>query len=121
MLGFGQPTPAMAQQISSSTIEFGSTTAELIIDAYAVKEGILADPLVKTLACESGLRADAKGDFSTTTNTYTSFGVAQIHLVAHPDITKEEALDPFFAIGWAAHQFKLGNQHLWTCARELGY
>lgn len=53
------------------------------------------------------------GDFS------TSFGIAQIHLPVHPEITKEEALNPFFSIDWAAREFAAGRANEWTCFRQL--
>jgi hypothetical protein len=40
------------------------------------------------------MRAHAVGD-----GGKKSFGVAQIHLAAHPDISKARAEIPFFAIG----------------------
>ncbi len=110
-LGFLVPTPALAQSIVP--VQYSSTTAPLIIEAYAVHYGIQAEPLQKTLMCESKLRASAVGDYG------TSYGVAQIHLPAHTDITKEQALDPLFAIDWAAKQFSLGKQNMWSCYKTL--
>jgi hypothetical protein len=103
----------MAQEINQFNIEYTASTSELIVDAYAAHEGIPAQELYDTLDCESGMRANAIGDQG------TSYGVAQIHLASHSGITKAQALDPFFAIGWAAHQFKLGHQREWTCWRDI--
>jgi hypothetical protein len=66
-----------------------------------------------TLKCESKLNPAAVGDYG------TSFGVAQIHLPAHPDITRAEALDPFFSINYAAREFAGGNASMWSCYRKL--
>lgn len=44
-----------------------------------------------------------------------SFGLAQIHLPAHPDITKEQATDPYFAIDWLISEWKEGRQWQWSC------
>lgn len=49
-----------------------------------------------------------------------SWGLAQIYLPAHQDVTREQALDPRFALQWMAKEFSKGNQHLWSCARSLG-
>lgn len=78
-----------------------------------MRYGISASPLIATLRCESGFDDKTIGDFG------TSYGVAQIHLPAHPDISKEEALNPFFAIDWAAQQFAVGHQYLWSCYKKL--
>lgn len=111
-LGFGQTTPALAQTLPP--VVYSTTTAVDIITAYAAHYGIPAQPLIDTLYCESDFNPDAVGDND------TSFGVAQIHLPAHPEITKAEALDPLWAINWAAAQFAAGREHEWTCYNELG-
>lgn len=112
-LGFGAAQPAIAEQISSTTVVYSTSTAELIIEAYAAHYGIPARPLVDTLRCESDFDSDAVGDGG------SSFGVAQIHLPAHPDISASDARDPFFSIDYAARQFAAGNADEWTCYREL--
>lgn len=43
-----------------------------------------------------------------------SWGPAQIHLPAHPDITKEEASDPDFALNFMAEHLSKG-QDKWSC------
>lgn len=96
-----------------SPLPYTVENAPVIIEAYAVRYGIEAAPLVATLSCESHMRADAVGDKG------QSFGLAQIHLPAHKDITKEEALNPFFAIDWSAREFSLGHQSLWSCYKKL--
>lgn len=71
--------------------------------------------VVNTIKCESGFNKDAVGDNG------TSFGLVQIHLPAHPYVTKEEATDPQFALDFIIDAFKNGQQKMWTCARILGY
>lgn len=114
---FGSPTPAIAAELPVPI--FASSTAESIILAEAIHYGVNGNDLLKTLQCESGLNENAQGDYSSTTKSYTSFGIAQIHLSAHQEVTKKEALDPMWSIGWAAYQFSVGNADLWTCHREL--
>lgn len=48
-----------------------------------------------------------------------SFGLAMIHLPAHPDITKEQATNAEFALEWMAQEFEAGRQSQWTCYRTL--
>jgi len=48
-----------------------------------------------------------------------SWGVCQIHLPSHPNISKEEALNPYFCMRWTAEQFRQGNAHMWTVYRNL--
>lgn len=44
-----------------------------------------------------------------------SFGPAQIHLPAHPTISKEEASDPDFAIDFMAKKISEGKESWWMC------
>lgn len=110
-LGFGTPTPALAQQLPQ--VIYSTSTAEAIITSYAIHYGIPADPLIRTLKCESDFNSQAIGDFG------TSFGISQIHLSAHPEITKAQALDPLWSINWSAKQFALGNARIWSCYRQV--
>lgn len=110
-LGFGTPSKASADTITP--LQYSTTTAPLIIEAYAVRYGIPAAPIIKTLQCESQFDSQAIGDHG------TSFGVAQIHLSDHPGVTKEEALNPYFAIDWTVRQFRDGNASWWSCYRKM--
>jgi len=65
------------------------------------------------IRCESEFNPNAVGDNG------TSYGLAQIHLPAHPSVSKEEALDPKFAVGWMVQAFKEGKGSMWTCYRKL--
>ena len=88
-----------------------------LIHESAVKWGVDEQILRKTLYCESRLKPDAIGDGG------NSYGVAQIHLPSHQNkdewITKEQALDPKWAIDWTARQFSMKRQNMWTCYRLL--
>lgn len=103
----------MAQTIAQSPLVFSTTTAPAILEAYAAHYGIDSKTFVATAECESSFNANAVGDHD------SSFGIFQIHLPAHPDITQAEAEDPFWATNWAAQQFAAGKQNEWTCFREL--
>lgn len=102
--------------ISIPSIVIGSAlpASDLIYQA-SEKYGIDQDVLYNVLYCESTLNPNAQGDWSTTTKSYTSFGIAQIHLPSHPEITKDQALDPVFAIDWTAKQMSEGRSWQWTC------
>lgn len=87
--------------------------AERAIAAAERKYGLEPNILARTLWCESSYRPDAIGDGG------TSYGIAQIHLPAHPQVTPEEALDPEWAVEWAAQAFANGQARMWTCFRQL--
>ena len=94
-------------------VVYSTSTAPAIIEAYAIHYGIPAQPLIDTLACESRFNPDSIGDKG------TSFGLAQIHLPAHPEITRQEALDPLWSIDWAAKQFSEGHASMWSCFNKI--
>lgn len=89
------------------------TDIERLIRNYASFYEIDHNQLYKTLWCESRFNPNAIGDHG------NSYGIAQIHLPSHPDITKTQALDPRFAIEWTSQQFKAGRAYMWTCHRNL--
>lgn len=115
LLGFPQNPASLTVPIAEAAEyvpDFTSTTTTAAyIRLEAQKWHVEGDYLLKTLECESGLNPNAVGDNG------TSFGIAQIHLSAHPDISKTQALDPEFAVDYAAQQFALGHSSMWTCAR----
>lgn len=45
-----------------------------------------------------------------------SWGLAQIHLPSHPNITKEQATDPDFALNYIAEH--LGRDDNWSCYKR---
>lgn len=103
------PQVMVAEMTPEDYRAYASTTAE--------RYGIDPVPFVGTLAHESDYVSDAAGDFDASTKEYTSFGCAQIHLVAHPDVTKTQAQDCIWSIEWTAKQFAKGNQKMWTAWR----
>jgi len=112
---FGSPNQALASQLETPI--YASSTAEHIILATAIHYGIYGHEFLETARCESGLRADAKGDL--VQGKPTSFGVFQINETYHPYLTREQMLDPMFNIQWAAQQFKKGKQSMWSCYKKL--
>ena len=74
------------------------------------KQAGLSVSLVTAIAeCESGFDKDIVGDHG------NSYGVFQIHLPSHPNITKAQALDPIWATAWAIEKMKSGKWKMWSC------
>lgn len=48
-----------------------------------------------------------------------SWGVCQIDLDYHPEITKAEATDPVFCLDWSAQQWSAGHAASWSAWREF--
>lgn len=48
-----------------------------------------------------------------------SFGLVQIHLPAHPSVTKEQAVDPHFAVDFLAKNMSAGRASMWSCYKTI--
>lgn len=86
----------------------------------AEEYGVSGEEMWNTILCESNgsttiqskhIRPDGSRELS--------FGLVQIHLPAHPNVSYEEAIDPQFSIRFMAENFAKGKQRMWTCWREL--
>lgn len=96
------------------TSPLSTSTVKILIDRYSSYYGLSDEKtslLERVLWCESRYNTEAVGDQG------LSLGVAQIHLPAHPAITRQQALDPRFAIDWAARQFSLNKENMWSCTK----
>lgn len=69
--------------------------------------------MTNVIFCESSNNPKAIGDGG------TSFGLSQIHLPAHPHITKEQAFKPEYAIEFMAKEMSKGNAWKWSCWKKL--
>ena len=78
----------------------------------ATEQGLDVDKFTGTLNCESQFNPEAVGDHG------TSLGIAQIHLPAHPDVSRENAFDGIWSINWAAHHFSY-EPNIWSCYNNL--
>lgn len=96
---------------------------EAFVRQTAIDEGIPVYSFVETLRNESM-------DFTALGQSYVpskngpngredSWGVCQIHLPSHPDITKNQATDVKWCVKWSAKEFKQGRASQWTEFRKL--
>ncbi len=69
----------------------------------------LGDTLILLANCESTLNPNAMGDDA------NSFGLYQIFLKWHTDVTREQALEIDFATRWTAQKIREGEGHIWSC------
>lgn len=109
-------TPPETQYTPRSE-EFGSESdLRAYTLAMAEKYGVSYHEMSTTILGESGWNPNAANP---TDSDGGSWGIAQINIGrdAHPDITKEEALNPYFAIDFMAREFSKGNAWKWTCWR----
>ncbi len=88
-------------------------TTQALISLKSEKWGADANIMARVIQCESQGNQYAVGDNG------TSFGLVQIHLPAHPNITKEQAFDKEFSIDYLAQALSRGKGDMWTCYRLL--
>ena len=79
-------------------------------EKYHVKES----EMQRVIDCESGGSTTIQSHWMKHGKRENSWGIVQINLDAH-DVTKEQALDPQFAIDFLAKGLKEGNGKLWSC------
>ena len=84
-----------------------------LIYEKAALYGASSTVMYEVVKGESGFQTCIPGD------NHQSWGLVQIHLPSHPEITKEMACDPDFALDFLAKQLAQGNGRLWTVWRGL--
>lgn len=86
------------------------TTDDLktIATADAVRYGLNTEHFLKVVNCESGWNPSV-------VNSIGATGIVQILPRAHPDITREQMLDPIWSLNFAAEQWSLNHQTMWEC------
>jgi hypothetical protein len=78
-------------------------TVKEIIGLYA--SGKKADQMLKTIYCESGYK-NIQSNIVSKGERENSWGLAQINLKWNPQVEKEQALDPHFAIKWMSDNWE---------------
>lgn len=84
----------------------------------ALEANLSPGKVIQVINCETGGTWDPKIQSKAKYKNgkqEQSFGLAQIHLPAHPKISYEQATDPYFAIDFLISSWKDGNQEWWTC------
>jgi hypothetical protein len=97
---YGPPTPLTKDEMRD------------LIRKVAEEEGYdRVDYAISIATCESGLNQWAKSKTG-------DYGLWQIHLKAHPDVTLEQAYDPLWSSRWSIRALKAGSR-AWTCQRRV--
>jgi len=110
---------------ASQKVEVVDMSVSAIIKRSATKYGVSEATMRRVVECESKFHETTqsrnqykhdhpewgvkKGDYE------KSFGLVQIHLPHHPNITYEQAIDPEFAADFLAKNLSEGRGKLWSC------
>lgn len=98
IIKYEAPTIPVAE---AKTYELGDEIPEEVIDNLIARHatGLKAYQMKRTLWCESRFY-NIQSNIVRRGVREESYGIAQIHLPSHPSISKEQALDPEFAISF---------------------
>lgn len=100
-----------ARSAQAEMLESKAQIQDFIIET-AIKLDVDVQTALSVAHCESRFNPNAVGDKG------TSFGIYQIHLPAHPSVSKEEALDPSFNIRWALGKMSRNGWKMWSCYKQ---
>lgn len=101
---------------------YSTTSPEVAIVYWANVYKVNAQEMFNVARCESNFDPTVQSKFyDKKGKRERSFGVAQINLDAHPDITEEQAKMPQWSLSWMAQQFARGDigKEQWTCYRDI--
>lgn len=114
--------PAMVRSMAALALLMGSALDHNQVTEkiayYADLHQVSYEEMYVTIECESSFQTSEQSQVKVPTGPNgreDSWGIVQINLPWHPEITKEQALDPDFSINYMAKQFALGHQSWWSC------
>lgn len=111
---------AQLPQAATSTLPIQVISIDDLIHQTVTKYGLNYQHFYATLDCESEGFKDVAiqsqvPDRSSPNGLEQSYGISQVFLPEHPDITKEQAIDPVWAINYAGELFSEGKEHQLHC------
>jgi hypothetical protein len=118
----------VAWEVKAETLTNSKDNIVKLINKYADQYGVSRTLMYNIIECETAhtfdpnIQSGLKYKFSDSRRGIIigqqekSWGLAQIHLPDHPQVTIEQAKDPEFAIKFMAENLSEGR-HLWYCER----
>jgi hypothetical protein len=95
-------------------------TISELVNTYSKEYGISSDLVMDVMRCENrSMNPTLQSQIVKNGVQEQSFGLAQINLPSHPDISLSQATDPNFSIKYMVSQIAAGKGYQWTCYRIL--
>ncbi len=119
-----QPVPIIEQAKEESVIiktEYSKEDIYEIVKSSSATYGYKSEDVMKLISCETGNTFDTNLQ-SRVIQPYgreLSFGLAQIHIPSHPDITVSQAKNPYFAIEFIGKHWDERHQMWLICTKKL--
>lgn len=127
-----KPATLVAEDVIPSPclhLESDKDCAIRLAGVYAAKYKVSKAKVIGVIGCESDqFNPEAQSNLKYKKNNRwkqptgsreQSFGLVQIHLPDHPEITMEQATDIEFSIEFLAKSISEGKGGMWTCYRKL--
>lgn len=119
-----QVEPAPVQKVAK--VDSPETFTRELVAEYAIAYGVKPHSMIETIRCETGNTFDPLIQSFVPSphgpnGREDSWGLSQIHLPSHPDITRAQAQDPRFAVEFMAQEFAKDNAWKWACWKLLKY
>ena len=108
-------TPELSSQLGTT---YSEQQIKELVDIYSTKYGVNSIRVLETIRCESRFNNVQSAIVSKGVRE-DSWGIAQIHLPSHPNISKDKALNPNFAIEWTVKEFSIGHASKWSCYKKI--
>lgn len=109
--------PVRSEIIWENVKEWDSENIQAMVEDFSDWYNIPYLP--QLIKCESrfkNVRSDIINDKG---EREPSYGIAQIHLPSHPDVSLSEAMDPYLAIKWTVDKINNGEQEMWSCYHKI--
>ena len=106
--------PTKVEQALSDIPHESSTTDDVIRYLYkrADEAGLDGDAIAHTIYCES-MYYNTQSSIVRNGVREPSYGIAQIHLPSHTDVTVEEAMNPYFAVDFIINHWNATEKGIW--------
>lgn len=114
------------EEIPLEQAEIKPLTPRELVDVKAKEYGVNRETMIAIINCENRYwKPDQQSLHTYKTDRpelgvkagdrELSFGLVQIHLPSHPNITYDQAIDPEFAIEFLASNLAKGKGRMWSC------
>lgn len=102
------PYVQMMSDQAVQDLPVASSSINALIDFYAQYYAVSSSTMRTIVKNESGYDQYAIGDHG------TSYGLVQVHLPAHPDVSVAQAYSPYYALNFLAENLASGSCRIWT-------
>lgn len=102
-------TPTELQALASSTAIANGLNVKHFVLTFQKESGGFLDPTIQSQYPNPNGPNEKEN----------SWGICQIDLDYHPDISREQATDPVWCLTWAAQQWANGHASLWSAWKQF--